>query len=183
MAQITARPLESGAQSPQEIVDYYQTLSHEAPTPDPKIPTTTPSGLGTTTFVDETPPPVLGTITIVGPPLPEEPVEPAGTVMIPSIGVNSPIAFDISVSNKEAYNKALETGVAHALGTGKPDAELANTYLFAHSTADERNIARYAAVFTKLQQLELGARITIFYQGNRYDYEIVQEDRDLTQPY
>lgn len=118
-------------------------------------------------------PQVLGTITLIGPPLPEEPVDRNAGIMIPAIGVNSPIAYDVSVADKDAYMEALEVGVAHAAGTGKPaDDGNPNTYLFAHSTADEADIARYAAMFTKLDELQTGDRVSLFYNGKRYDYEM-----------
>lgn len=119
---------------------------------------------------------VLGTFITIGPELPMTPIDPNGTIMIPKINVNSPIAFDIQVSDKKYYEEALDRGVAHALGTDKPTTEISNTYLFAHSTQFEEHISRYAAVFTKLNQLEIGDQIIIFYQGKRYDYRVAQEE-------
>ncbi len=122
--------------------------------------------------VDPTPhPTVLGTFILKGPQLPSQPINKNGAIIIPAIGVNSPIVWDVTVSNKSQYNKALNTGVAHALGTPKPSTESVNSYFFAHSTADERNIARYAAVFTKLHNLKVNSDIiSVFYNNKRYDY-------------
>lgn len=121
-------------------------------------------------------PKVLGTFTLIGPPLPSQPVNKSGTIMIPKISVNSPIVWDVTVNNKAEYNKALNAGVAHALGTPKPSEEIVNSYFFAHSTADERNIARYAAVFTKLHELKVSRdTISIFYNDKRYDYLVIDK--------
>lgn len=108
-----------------------------------------------------------------GPPLGAgvEPVNRDATIIIEKIGVNTPIVFDVPVGHKTDYWNALDKGVAHALGTAKPG-EVGNTYLFAHSTAHEANIARYAAVFTKLDEVSEGNRIVIFYEGKRYDYVV-----------
>jgi sortase A len=119
---------------------------------------------------------VLGTVTLLGPPINVVPIDPKGSIVIPEIGVNSPIVFDVSVSNKVEYEKALEKGVAHAIGTAKPTTENSNSYLFAHSTANEQNIARYAAIFTKLNQLKDGARVILFYDNKRYDYQLFRSE-------
>lgn len=119
----------------------------------------------------------LGTISIVGPELGVEPIDRNASIVIPKINVNSPIALETPVNDRNAYMKALEIGVAHAKGTSLPtDQPDTNTYLFAHSTANEANIARYAAVFTKTKQLTTGDRITVFHQGKRFDYEITQQE-------
>ena len=128
----------------------------------------------TTPVVEE---PILGTVSLVGPTLAEAPVNPDATIMIPKIGVNSPIALNAPVNDRNAYMKALEVGVAHAKGTDLPsDVPNTNTYLFAHSTANEANIARYAAMFTKLSQLNIGDQVIVFYQGKRFDYTVEQQE-------
>lgn len=111
-----------------------------------------------------------------GPPLLVEPIDRNGSIIIESIGVNSPIVFDVPVDDRAEYERALNLGVAHAQRTSKPVDRPGNTYLFAHSTANEANIARYAAVFTKLHQLPVGERLTLFYQDKRFDYEVVKQE-------
>ncbi|NTV30705.1 sortase [candidate division WWE3 bacterium] len=119
----------------------------------------------------------IGTIKIIGPNIGVEPINRTASIIIPKIGVNSPIALDTPVNDRQAYMKALEIGVAHAKGTSLPtDEPNTNTYLFAHSTANEANIARYAAVFTKTKQLTLGDKITVFHNNKRFDYEITQQE-------
>jgi len=130
-------------------------------------------------YVEEIPTPsaVLGTITTIGPNTDTTPVNTTNSIVIPSIDVNNPIALDISVSNKTEYQAALDLGVAHAKGTDKPTTEDSNTYLFAHSTANQAHIARYAAVFTRLDELEIDSdTITLYYNNLRYDYKVVQKE-------
>lgn len=109
-----------------------------------------------------------------GPALPDPPVNTDYSIVIPKINVNAPVVADVNPADKAAYMDALNYGVAHALGTVKPG-EVGNSYLFAHSTADIFNIERYAAVFTLLNKLEPGDRITTFYDGKRYDYKVTRK--------
>lgn len=114
-----------------------------------------------------------------GPPLEVEPVNREAAILIPKIFVNTPIVWDVSVTNKDDYMQALNQGVAHAKGTPKPSTNAGNTYLFSHSTANAANISRYAAVFTLLHHLQKDDRIIIFYQGKRYDY-LVEENEVIS---
>lgn len=109
-----------------------------------------------------------------GPALPYEPVNTDFSVVIPKINVNTPVVADVNPGDKAAYLNALNFGAAHALGTVKPG-EVGNSYIFAHSTADIFNIERYAAVFTLLNKLEPGDRITTFHSGKRYDYKVTRK--------
>lgn len=111
-----------------------------------------------------------------GPPLGIEPVNRESAILIPKIDVNTPIVWDVSVSDENAYLAALNSGVAHAKGTAHPSSQAGNTYLFAHSTTNPIDIRRYSAVFTLLHQLETDDRIVIFYQGKRYDYLVEKEE-------
>ncbi len=114
-----------------------------------------------------------------GPPLEIEPVNRYAAIVIPKIDVNTPIVWDVSVADKNAYMEALNQGVAHAKGTPKPSTKAGNTYLFSHSTANVANISRYSAVFTLLHHLQKDDRIIIFYQQKRYDY-LVEENEVIS---
>jgi sortase A len=113
----------------------------------------------------------FGTLLAEGPVLPKPPVNTDFSVVIPKIDVNTPVVADVNPGDKKAYLEALNHGAAHARGTAKPG-EVGNSYVFAHSTANPLNIERYAAVFTLLNKLSIGDRITTFYQGKRYDYAV-----------
>ncbi|MEX0887967.1 MAG: sortase [Patescibacteria group bacterium] len=92
-------------------------------------------------------------------------------IVIEKIGVNAPIIADVSVTDKRAYLKALEKGVAHARDTVKPG-QVGNSYLFAHTTIDFWKYGPYAGVFNLIRKLEKGDRIVIFYKGERFDYYV-----------
>lgn len=109
-----------------------------------------------------------------GPALPVDPVNTNFSIVIPKINVNTPVVADVNPADKAAYMDALNYGAAHALGTAKPG-QVGNAYVFAHSTADLFNIERYAAVFTLLNKLENGDRITTFYNNIRYDYRVTRK--------
>lgn len=122
----------------------------------------------------QTPGHTFGTLLQEGPALPVAPVNTDFSVVIPQIDVNTPVVPDVDPGNKAEYMAALNHGAAHAKGTVKPG-QVGNSYIFAHSTANPLNIEKYAAVFTLLNKLNIGDRITTFYQGKRYDYQIDQK--------
>ncbi|MCA9397332.1 sortase [candidate division WWE3 bacterium] len=109
------------------------------------------------------------------PPLSVIPVNTQGSILIEDINVNSPIVFNVSVTDKNAYFSALEQGVAHAGGTALPSKKPGNTYLFAHSTPNPLEIKKYGAVFTLLNKLDLNDRITVFKDDVRYDYRVTEQ--------
>lgn len=104
------------------------------------------------------------------------PVNTDFSIVIEKIGVNAPINADITVTNKDAYNNALKTGVAHASVSEYPSTNPGNVYLFAHSAVDFWNLGKYAKVFNLLRKLEIGDKIHIFYEGSDYVYEVVNEE-------
>jgi len=106
--------------------------------------------------------------------VPEITIEPKDTdfgLIIEKIGVNESIVAGVDPDDKEAYRKALKTGIAHARGTEYPGT-VGNVYLFAHSTANVWDAVSHKSYFTLLRKLEVGDRVVVFYQGNRYDYEV-----------
>jgi len=107
-------------------------------------------------------------------PLATTPVNAEAAIIIEKIDVNSPVVMGVSVSDRDEYFQALESGVAHAQGTATPSEEPGNTYLFAHSTPNPLEIKKYAAEFTLLNKLSLNDRITVMYQNKRYDYVVTE---------
>jgi LPXTG-site transpeptidase (sortase) family protein len=108
---------------------------------------------------------------VEGPALLQTPVNTDFSIISDKIDLNTPVVADVNPGNKKEYLSALNNGAAHALGTVKPG-EVGNSYVFAHSTANVLNIEKYAAVFTLLNKLEPGDRITAFYAGKRFDYQV-----------
>ena len=114
----------------------------------------------------------FGEILLIPPTLKQPPANTSGSIVIEKIDVNVPVVWNVSVSDKNTYLKALEQGVAHADGSSRPAKTAGNTYLFSHSTLNPLEIERYSASFTLLHRLEIGDRITVFSDSVRYDYEV-----------
>jgi len=106
--------------------------------------------------------------------VPEIAIEPKDTdfgLVIEKIGLNESVVAGVDPDDKAEYRKALKKGVAHARGTEYPGS-VGNVYLFAHSTANVWDAVTLKSYFTLLRKLEPGDRVVVFYQGNRYDYEV-----------
>jgi sortase A len=93
------------------------------------------------------------------------------TIDIPKIGAKSRVIPNVDAADKFEYGQALTRGVAHAAGTYLPGMDGAVT-LFAHSTDFEANVATYNAVFYRLDELNPGDLVTIWYLGRKYDYRV-----------
>lgn len=109
-------------------------------------------------------------------PVKMKPVNEDFSIIIEKIGVNSPIVRDVSVVDEKAYKEALKTGVAHAISSDYPTTAPSNVYLFAHASLNFWDLGKYATVFNLLRKLDLKDRINIFYQGDRYVYEVVNKE-------
>lgn len=101
------------------------------------------------------------------------PKDPNFSIIVEKIGADAPIVANVDASNKTIYEAALKRGVAHTLGTSLPG-QPGVSYLFAHSTDTIFNVPRYNAIFYLLQDMALGDRIVIFFNGRRYDYKVVE---------
>ena len=127
------------------------------------------------------------------PPIPVIPVDTNFGIVIEKINVNAPVVPDVDSSHYETYMEALKKGAAHAAGTAFPGsrgAENNNVFIFAHSTLNPWEVAKYNAIFILLNKLEKGDRVVTFYKGKRFDYTVfdkkVVEANDvkyLTEPY
>lgn len=107
------------------------------------------------------------------------PVSTEFGIVIEKINANAKVVADVDAGDEKSYVKALETGVAEALGStapGKPG----NLYLFSHSTDAPWNIVRFNAIFYLLRELEIGDRIIVFYNNKRYDYTVY--DKTIAKP-
>lgn len=109
-------------------------------------------------------------------PIDIDPVNKDFSVVIEKIGVNAPINKDVAVTSKKAYNKALETGIAHASVSSYPSKEAGNVYLFAHSSLNFWELGKYAKTFNLLRKLGLGDKVHVFYEGKDYVYEVMNEE-------
>jgi len=117
-------------------------------------------------------------------PLRVDPVNKGFSIIIEKLGVNAPIVKNVDMVNQKEYLEALKYGVAQAKGSNYPGSSNGVTYLFAHSALDFWNFGKYAMVFTLLNKVEIGDRLVLYYEGNRFDYKVttreVFRDFDLT---
>jgi len=105
-----------------------------------------------------------------------KPVNEDFSIIIEKIGVNAPIVPNVSITDEKVYKEALETGVAHAISSDYPTTAPSNVYLFAHASLNFWDLGKYATVFNLLRKLDLKDKINIFYQGDRYVYEVVNRE-------
>lgn len=107
------------------------------------------------------------------------PVDPYFSLIIPKIGLNTVIAANVPVDEKENYSDELKKGVAHAAGTGFPG-ENNTIYLFGHSSEYLWDLKASQPSFYLLNKLEPGDQVNLFYQDSRYVYQVV--DKKVVQP-
>jgi LPXTG-site transpeptidase (sortase) family protein len=95
------------------------------------------------------------------------------SIDIPKIGAKSRVIPNVDAADKFAYGQALAQGVAHAAGTFLPGMN-ASVTLFAHSTDFSANVERYNAVFYRLDELNPGDTLAVWYLGKKYDYRVIK---------
>jgi sortase A len=113
---------------------------------------------------------------LTGDPIKIEPVNRDFSIVIERIGVNAPVVPNVSVTDENAYKEALKTGVAHAISSDYPTTAPSNVYIFAHASLNFWDLGKYATVFNLLRKLNINDKINIFYQGDRYIYEVVNKE-------
>lgn len=112
------------------------------------------------------------------PPLKEDPKDSDFGIIIEKLNINAPVIANVDSTNYREYIQTLKRGAAHARGTAFPGDETKennNVFIFAHSSLSIWDAPRYNAIFVLLRELEIGDRVTTFYQGRRYDYEVFEK--------
>ncbi len=108
------------------------------------------------------------------------PVSTEFGIVIEKINANAKVVANVNAGDEREYTRALQDGVAEALGS-TPPGQNGNLYLFSHSTDAPWNIVRFNAIFYLLRELDTGDRVIIFYQNKRYDYIVF--DKIIASPY
>lgn len=109
-------------------------------------------------------------------------IKPVSTdygIVIEKINANAKVISNVDPGSEKEYVRALQQGVAEALGSTKPG-ENGNLFIFSHSADAPWNIIRFNAVFYLLRELNPGDRVIVFYQGRRYDYIVF--DKQVVDP-
>lgn len=93
-------------------------------------------------------------------------------VVIPALGLNEPVIFNVDATNPAVYNEALKGGIAHAAGTSIPNMGGIG-YYFAHSSNPEWR-KQFNAVFYLLGKLEGGEDVYIWHESEKYHYKVIR---------
>ena len=103
-------------------------------------------------------------------------------LLIPKINVDVPVTFEPQAS-AAAFVKDLQKGVVHYPNTALPGQE-GNAVVFGQSGDRWWAAGQYKFVFARLAKLKIGDQITLYYNGNRYAYQMYDTTtvapRDLT---
>jgi len=92
---------------------------------------------------------------------------------IEKIQVLAPVIKDVDGNKESAYNKALESGVAHYKGTHLPGGG-GNIFIFGHSSSNI-GTGKYAKIFAHLGELEKGDLIIIIYNDKEFKYTVSEK--------
>lgn len=97
---------------------------------------------------------------------------------VPKILAQANIVTNVSPSDRKTFNKILENGsVAMATGSDSPGSGNGGSiYMFSHSTLQDIFGARKNAVFYLLGELKEGDQIYIYFEGNKYVYEVYKSE-------
>lgn len=98
-------------------------------------------------------------------------VDESFAVRIPSLKLVSRVVENVDPWDQDAYQRALENGIAHAKGTMTPD-ESGSIFLFAHSSDNVWNLSRTNVPFYRLNRMSEGESIVLTYEGVDYEYRV-----------
>lgn len=91
-------------------------------------------------------------------------------LVIPKIGIEAPILWDVEDSN--LYEKLLE-GVIHYKGTAYPG-EKGNVFIAGHSSYYSWSSSPYKDIFSLLENMAIGDEIFIQYHGAVFKYKVLE---------
>lgn len=94
-------------------------------------------------------------------------------LLIPSLDISAPVIADVDGSDKKAYFKALQGGVAHFKDTAKPGGS-SNIFIFGHSSYYPWDPGEYKEIFKNLEDIKIGDEIDLWYQSHEYKYKVTE---------
>lgn len=94
-------------------------------------------------------------------------------LLIPSLDINAPVIADVDGTNKDAYFKALQGGVAHYKNTSKPG-EGSNIFIFGHSSYYIWDPGLYKQIFKNIENIKVGDEINVWNNKKEYKYMVTE---------
>lgn len=111
--------------------------------------------------------------------MPFNTLPPVNKILIPGINVDAPIIADYSKTPEQVANGDFDTEllkwVAKYPATPNPGQNW-HTLLFGHSSSEAWNRSQYNAIFAQLPNLKTDDTFSIVWNGQLYDYKIVEKD-------
>jgi LPXTG-site transpeptidase (sortase) family protein len=102
-------------------------------------------------------------------------VSPDPMVIIPKIGVKTPVVYDEPSPYNDKVQKALERGVIRYWNSSSPG-EDGNVVILGHSSNNLLNSGNYKYVFVNLRRLEMDDVIYLDYKNVRYAYKVTLKE-------
>ena len=101
---------------------------------------------------------------------PGEIIPASPTLVVPKINVTAPIIF-INSADEVQIQEGLQNGVVHYFQTAEPG-KVGNSFLTGHSSNYWWDKGAFNYVFANLDKLEVGDQAKIYYQGNKFLYQV-----------
>lgn len=100
-------------------------------------------------------------------------------IVIPKIGVDSPVVYDEPKVDEASYQAALERGVVR-LGNSADPGTKGNVVIGGHSSNNVFNSGKYKYVFVNLKRLDVGDIFYLNFNGKRYTYKVFVAKKVIT---
>ncbi len=104
--------------------------------------------------------------------LPQTASSESFTIQIPRIDLTQNIIPHVDPSARHIYLPIMEKAVAHGENTALPGQRNGNIYLFAHSRTAPSGITPQGGWFTRIDELESGDTIELYYEGKQFTYVV-----------
>lgn len=95
-------------------------------------------------------------------------------LILSEIDVSVPIILNVNGNDQQAYNKALEGGVAHLKGSAMPG-RAGNVFIFGHSSYFPEEPGNYKEIFRELNNLNPGSIMEIQGSDARHIYRVTDK--------
>jgi len=112
-------------------------------------------------------------VTLSEPEVEEKFVDKPDSIEIPKIEITAPLVF-IDTDEKSAFDEALKNGVVHYYKSPLPG-ESGNTVILGHSAPSGWPKRYYEWVFSRLNELETGDDIFVYYKNREYQYKVTSK--------